>query len=191
MELNESIARLGAKLDEWFDGNVDTFASRDPVAQVKALLRGTEIAKELDRCKADGLAALTALLERQDASTEDERRSSLVRGFEFGSRLAHTLHDELLDTNGETKVVRLMHAIVGALDGIGSGRAALAVLLDHPDAGVRASAAAYLVNLMPDRAVPILREIDQKEGGSSADFTAHWALLAWELKQKAKAGRPD
>ena len=40
MELDESIARLGAKLDEWFDGNVDTFASRDPVAQVKALLRG-------------------------------------------------------------------------------------------------------------------------------------------------------
>jgi hypothetical protein len=191
MEIDVSIAQLGTKLDESFDGNVDTFASPDRVAQVNALLRGVAIAKELDRLKADGLAALTALLDRQDASTEDERKASLVRGFEFGSRLAHTLHDELSDTDGETKVAHLAYAIVKTLDGIGSGRAALAVLLDHPDTGVRASAAAYLVDLMPDRVVPILREIDQKEGGSSADFTAHWALLDWELKQKAKQNKLD
>ena len=86
-----------------------------------------------------------------------------------------------------------MNEIATALDATDHGRAALAVLLDDYDERVRASAGSYLLilNLMPERVVPILREIDQTNQGASADFTAHWALLDWELKQKAKAGRPD
>jgi len=189
MEIDESIVQLGAKLDQWFDGNHSTFASQDRVAQGKALLNGIQIAKELDRLKADGLAALAALLKRQNVSPENERVALLIRGFEFGAKLADTLHDELLDTAGETKVVRLMNSIANALDAIGSGRAALAVLLEHPDAGVRASAGAYLlsVNLMPERVVPILREVEEKEDGNSAHFNAHWAILGWELKEKARS----
>ncbi len=191
MEIDESIVQLGAKLDEWFDASQATFASQDREAQGKALLRGFAIAKELDRLKADGLAAITALLNRRETVTDAERAASLTRGFEFAAKLKHTPRDELADTDGANEIVGLMNEIVNALDGIGSGRAALAVLLDHPDTGVRASAAAYLVDLMPDRVVPLLREIDQKEGGSSADFTAHWALLDWELKQKAEQNKPD
>ena len=80
-----------------------------------------------------------------------------------------------------------MNDIANALDATSNGRAALAVLLDHPDYRVRATAGAYLliVNLMPERVVPILREIDERSEGRSADFTAHWALLDWDLKQKA------
>ncbi len=191
MEIDESIVQLGAKLDEWFDASQATFASQDREAQGKALLRGFAIAKELDRLKADGLAAITALLNRRETVTDAERAASLTRGFEFAAKLKHALRDELTDTDGANEIVGLLNEIANALDGIGSGRAALAVLLDHPDTGVRASVAAYLVDLMPDRVVPLLREIDQKEGGSSADFTAHWALLDWELKQKAKQSKPD
>jgi hypothetical protein len=80
------------------------------------------------------LATITALLAHQDATTEEQRAASLISGFEFGARLADTLHDEFLDTaDGETKVERLMDMIVKAFDVIGSGRAALAVLLDHTD----------------------------------------------------------
>jgi hypothetical protein len=39
---------------------------------------------------------------------------------------------------------------------------------------------------MPERVVPILREIDKKGGGNSAYFTAHWALLAWEREGKSR-----
>jgi hypothetical protein len=67
-----------------------------------------------------------------------------------------------------------------------AGRASLAVLLHSPDARVRASAGAYLIKLMPDRVLPILREIEEGEGGSSAGFHAHWALLRWEQENKVR-----
>jgi hypothetical protein len=186
MGIDESIVQLGEKLDEWFDGNLATFASQDRVKQGEALLRGVAIAKGLDRLKAEGVTTIAALLNRRDPVTDDQRATSLLRGFTFSSRLADTLHDELLDTDGETKVLHLMDEIVKALDTIGPGRAALAVLLDHPDAGVRASAGAYLIDLMPERVVPLLREIDQKEHANSAHFTAAWAVLAWELEGKSR-----
>jgi hypothetical protein len=184
MEIDAAIVQLGAKLDAWLDGNLATISSMDRVAQFKALLAGIEISNELDTLKAKGLAAITALLNRQDAATEDERVTSLVRGFEFGTKLACTLHDELLDVNGETKVLRLVKAIVDRLDTISSGRTALAVLLDHPDARVRAHAGASLVPLMPERVLPILREIEEQSDGDSAHFTAHWAIVGWEREGK-------
>jgi hypothetical protein len=186
MEVDESIATLGAKLDEWIDGNLTTFASSARAAQGNALLAGVEIAKELGRLKADGKAAITALLNRGDPAADDERTASLIRGFVLSARLADSLHDELSDTDGETEILRLMDGIVQALSRIGSGRAALAVLLNHAEAGVRASAGAYLIDLMPQRVVPLLREIEETECGNSAHFTAAWTILAWEREGKSR-----
>jgi hypothetical protein len=180
MEIDDAIVQLGAKLDAWLDGNLATISSMDRVAQFKALLAGIEFTKELDLLKAKGMAAITALLDRQDAATEDERVASLIRGFEFAAKLADTLHDELLDVNGETAVLRLKGAIVDKLDTLGSGRAALAVLLDHADAGVRAQAGASLLRLMPERVLPILRQIEEQGNWESAGFRAHWAIVGWE-----------
>lgn len=186
MDIDERVAELGAKLDELLNGSIVTFASPDRTTQAEALLRGFEIVKELDRIKADGLKAIRALLNRHDQITVDRRAASLIQGFEFSAKLVHSLHDELLDTDGGSKVWRLKDAIVLALDKIGSGRVALAALLDHPDAGVRVSAGWYLIDLMPERVVPLLREIDEKNGSSSADFKAHWALLFWEREGKSR-----
>ena len=185
METDGSIAQLGAKLDKWFDENRATFASEDRTKQSHALLGGIALVKELDRLKADGLAAIGALLDPAHSNTPLEYAESLVRGFEFAAKLADTLHDELLDTDGETKVVHLMNEIASVLDGIGSGRAALATLLDNPNPGVRAAAGAYLISLMPARVVPILREIEDAERGSSAGFNAHSAIIAWQRESKA------
>jgi hypothetical protein len=185
MDVDARIVELGAKLDEWLDGNLVTLASPVHAKQAEALLRGFDITRELERIKARGLKAITALINRHDQA-DDGRAASLIRGFEFSAKLAHSLHDELLDTDGETKIWRLMDAIVLALEKIGSGRAALAVLLDRPDAGVRVSASWYLIDLMPERVVPLLREIDEKNEGKSADFTAHWGLLAWERERKSR-----
>jgi hypothetical protein len=185
-EPDESIVQLAARLDQWFDRNVATFASQDRDAQGRALHSGFEIVGALDRVKDEGLTAIAALLNRHDSVTEDQRDASLLRGFALGARLAHTLHDELSDTDSESKVIHLMDEIVKALDAIGPGRAALAALLDHSDAGVRASAGAYLIDLMPERVVPMLREIDEKEHANSAHFTAAWAVLAWEREGKSR-----
>jgi hypothetical protein len=185
VEVNKSIIQLGERLDAWCNGFLGMLDSKDRVAQGKALLAGIEIFKELERLKAEGLAAITALLARQDTMPDDERAASLIRGFEFASKLSHTLHDELLDTTGGNKVIRLMNAIADALDASASGRSALAVLLNYPDAGVRASAGAYLINLMPERVIPILREVQESQDGNSAFFTAYWAVRGWELEGKA------
>ena len=187
MEIDQAITQLGAKLDQWFNGNLPTFASHDLEAQSKALLRGFELAKELDRLKAEGLAAIRAQLNRRDALTDEQYAASLVRSFEFAAKLKHTLHDELLDTDGETKVVRLMNNIADSLGAMSSGRAALALLLDNQDARVRASAGAYLIKLMPERVVPILRGVQETERGNSAHFTAYWAVRSWELEGKPTA----
>ena len=79
-----------------------------------------------------------------------------------------------------------MDEIVLALNDIDPGPAALTALFDHPDAAVRAKAGAYLIDLMPDQVVPLLKQIDEKSDGSSACFTAHWALLAWERERKSR-----
>lgn len=186
MEVDASIVELGARLDDWFQDNRGTFASQDRMAQGHALLSGFGLVKELDRLKAEGTAALTRLLSSDIFVPSNERAALLIRGFEFGAKLADVLYDELLDTDGKAEVLRLMDVIVLALNDIHPGRAALTALFDHPDAGVRVWAGAYLIDLMPDRVVPLLREIDQKSDGSSASFTAHWALLAWERERKSR-----
>jgi hypothetical protein len=187
VDIDESIAQLGQKLDGWWDGFSPILNSENRVTQGIALQRGFELAKEFDRLKADGVAAITALLDRQDSVSQGEHAASLICGFEFGARLADTLHDEFRDTaDGETKVVRLTDAIVKALDTVGSGRRALAVLLDHKDPGVRALAGAYLVDLMPERVGPILRQVEDEARGRSAGFRARWALLAWEREGKSR-----
>ena len=186
MEIDK-IAQLGERLDRWFDRNLPTFATQDHAAQGRAILRGVEIVKEArsvskrrdwrrsGRCSRAG-----------PQSTQQQRIASLIRVFEFGTRLADALHDELLDTEGEAKIWRLLDEIVMALDKTTSGRAALDVLFDSPDPGIRASAGAYLIDLMPERAVPMLREIDEKVHANSAHFTAAWAILGWELEGKSR-----
>jgi len=184
MDVNETIAQLGTKLDEWFDRSGGTFASNDRAAQGKAILRGIETVKEIDRIKARGLASLTALLKEENSDGKQDRVTSLVGGLRFGARLAHTLHDELGDTTGEAKVVDLMDEIIHQLDKLDPGRAALVPLLGDPDAGVRAYAGAYLIKLMPDRAIPVLRDVEENEDANSAHFTAYFARMIWEREGK-------
>ena len=184
MQIDESIARVAAKLDEWFAENRDLFASEDRREQNSALLGGFALVRELDRLKGEGLAAIRALLNPAHTSTQAEYAQSLVRGFEFAAKLADALHDELLDTDGETKVVLLMNQIADTLDGVSTGRAALAVLLDNPNPGVRALAGCYLIRSMPARVVPILREVEEVARGTSAGFNAHSAIIRWEREEK-------
>lgn len=120
MEIDDSITQLGAKLDAWWAKFSAILYSEDRTAQGNALLRGFEIAKEFDRLKAEGLAAITALLNCQgaDDGTHAERVASLLQGFAFGAKLASTLHGEFRDTKTEIIVVNLMYTIVEALDAI-------------------------------------------------------------------------
>jgi hypothetical protein len=189
MEIDQSIAKLAEKLDAWFDGNTATFASADRAAQTRAIERGVAIARELDRLKAATLKAFKSLIAKSSSAPDDERTPSFIKAFEVGAKLKDALHDELFDINGANKIVLLMNDIAGALDRTLQGRSVLGELLDHSDPRVRAAAGAYLLirDLLPDRVVPVLREIEQKERATGAHFTAYMALVEWDLKQKAAA----
>jgi len=189
MDIDQAIARLGERLDAWWDGFSPLLDSEDRVAQGNALLRGFEIAEEFDRLKVDGLAALAALLNSQDtgAVPQAERAASLLQGFVFGAKLASTLHDEFRDTKAETEVVQLMAKIVNALDAVDPERIALAKLLDDSDPRVQVFAGAHMIKSMPERVIPILREIKEKEDANSAHFNAYFALLMWEHEGKHAA----
>jgi hypothetical protein len=185
LEVDKAITRLGERLDEWLQDYLAASDTNDRLAQRNALLHGINMKKELDQIKVGAFAAVAASLDRQDFSNEDERVATLIRGFILGAKLKHALHDTLMDTDGVNKAILQTNAIANALDAIGSGRRlALAPLLDHPDVGVRASAGAYLVALMPDRVISTLREIDEHEGSGSAGLTAYWARRGWELDGK-------
>jgi hypothetical protein len=183
MDINESIARLGAEFDACWSALSPLLDSEDRVAQGKVLLRGIKATKEYDRLMTEGRAAIRALIDRHEG-IESARIASLVEAFAFAAKLANTLHDEFHDIDGETQVARFTQAIVKTFEDMETNRAPLAVLLDHPDAGVRAWAGACLINLHPDRVVPLLRDIKRSEFANCAHFTASFALLRWEHEGK-------
>jgi len=186
MEL-ESLVKVGEKLSNLWDEISGLLDSQDQLAQAKALLRGCEIVKEFERLKAEALETITALLNRSDLVTNDEYAASLMRGFEFGAKLADTLHDEFRDiADGETKVICLVDKVVKALNAISPGRIRLAALLDHPDVRVRGLAGSYLIDLMPERVIPVLQQVEQTEDANSAHFRADVTLLCWKLERKSR-----
>jgi hypothetical protein len=184
MNIEDSIIKLGKRLDDWCEQSLVAVASRHSPGRTEALRDGLDIVTTLNLLKTQGLATVSKLLNHLNGAAEGERASSLIRAFEFAAKLAATLNDELLDTDGYNKVVLCTDEVAEALDAIGSGRAALAVLLDHNDARVRAFAGAYLIELIPERVVPILREIEVRTASNSAASTAHWTLLRWEREGK-------
>jgi hypothetical protein len=184
VDVDKAITGLGERLDDWLRDYLAASDTNDRLAQGSALLRGIEIKKELDRIKAKGLAAVSAVLDTHASLQEDERVAQLVRSFEFGSKLANALSDAFMDTDGYNKISRQMNLIAHALDATESGRLALAPLLDHRDAGVRASAGAFLITFIPHRVVPILRDVEKSERGNSAHFSAFWTLQRWERDGK-------
>jgi hypothetical protein len=125
MEIDESIVLLGEELDAWWEEFSPMLDSEDRGAQAETLLRGFEIAKRFDSFKTQGLAAVKALLDRQD-TTEHAGLASQIQAFAFAAKLANTLHDQFRDIDGETQVARLTEAIVKALERTATGRAALA-----------------------------------------------------------------
>jgi hypothetical protein len=186
MKVEDAIVKLAEGLDEWFEEGRSAFAVPDRFAQGRAIERGIKIVQTLDRLKEQGIAAIKAKLADANSAAGKAQVASLVDAFAFASRLADTLHDELLDTDGENEIWRLMDSIVRTLDKTGRGRASLDTLLDNPHAGLRAAAGAYLIDLDPQRVIPILRAIDQAGGGNRADFGAHWTLLAWERERMSR-----
>ena len=78
MEINDTIAQLGTKLDEWWKPGGDVVHSK--TARPKARLSFAELRlQRIDRIKAKGLAALKALLRGENRRRQQDRVASLVK----------------------------------------------------------------------------------------------------------------
>ena len=137
------------------------------------------ITKEIQAAAVEQRALMVAAIEHaQGAADDDTHVARLVDSFATCALTQITAHHDFGDQETVDRAIEMKHAIVAALDAIAPGRrVALARLLTSPFAGVRASAGAHLLNanLLRERVVPLLQEIEKTAAGS-AGWTAFWAL---------------
>jgi hypothetical protein len=153
----------------------------DLKGQLDQLRIAQTLIKQYDAIRSNQRAAIErALLVSRNTSGETDRVHKLVDTFILCARVCHFASDELADIDFHNEAVLTADEVVQALDATSAGRNALAPLLRHGNIGVRASAGAYLIKTMPEQTLPVLRAINDGEAGSSAWFTAHWAIVGHE-----------
>jgi hypothetical protein len=186
MSIDEQISAFAAQLDRWFfDYAAELLQPDDEAAEIKRLVEGLGLLKRFDELKNQELAALAALLNPADVVSESERIKALLCGFERAARL-QALSREMADLDGVKQFDHIMDNIVVALAAIGPGRTLLVPLLEHDNAPIRVFAGRYLIDLMPDRVIPILEKIDKEGDGSSDGFGAFLVLQAWEVERRGR-----
>ncbi len=125
-------------------------------------------------------ARLRALLKLPANADDEARVAQLLLAFRQGAKLKRVWIDLLGDSRAGSRVAKRAWRVIPLLDAIGDGRrTALACFLDDKDADVRATAAAALLKIMPERAVPILEEISHSGKWLSAGSTAMINLLMY------------
>ncbi|HWW33963.1 MAG TPA: hypothetical protein VNZ23_01870 [Xanthobacteraceae bacterium] len=186
MSIDDQISAFAAQLDRWFaDFAAKLLQPGDETAEVKTRVAGLKLLKQFDELKSQGLASLATLSNFADVASESERIETLLRGFERAARL-EGISNDLQDWDGVKQIDHIMDDIVVALAAIGPGRTLLVPLLKHDNARVRVLAGRYLIDLMPDRVVPILEKIDKEGDGSSDGFSAFLVLQVWEVERRGR-----
>jgi hypothetical protein len=182
MSIDDQISAFAAKLDGWFVDFAAKLLQGDETAEIKTWVAGLKLLKQSDDLKREGLAALATLLNSADVTSESERINVLLRGFELAAKL-EAVCDGVSDADGMKQTNRIMDDIVVALAAFGLGRTLLVPLLEHDNAHIRVLAGRYLIDLMPDRVVPILEKIDKEGDGSPDSFRAYLVLRLWEVER--------
>ena len=186
MSIDDQISAFAAQLDSWFvDFAAKLLQSGDEIAETKTRVAGLKLLKQFDDLKSQGLASLATLLNFADVASESDRTKALLHGFERAARL-EGISNDLQDWDGVKQIDHIMDDIVVALAAIGPGRTLLVPLLEHDNARVRVLAGRYLIDLMPDRVIPILERIDKEGDGSFDGFSAFLVLQAWEIERRGR-----
>jgi HEAT repeat protein len=118
--------------------------------------------------------------------TEAAQIDKLLAHFEKGAKLYFEGRDDF-NRRKQSKGLDAVSGVARALDAIGDGRRdALIPLLEHEDEGVRAQAAVYLIETIPERALAMLQKIDAGYGS-----TASFAMLMLYIHRAGdKIGTP-
>jgi hypothetical protein len=166
----------------------------DDLGKMRRLMsRLSEIDREQKAIQATQMAALNSLISDQpgrDPAVEAERVSRLLRAFELVAELRRIADDVICDTDIKNQWTRHGNRIVTILDAVDPQRQRLIPLLDHPRPDVRALAGVYLMEVMPERALPVLRAVHDSYRGFSAGWTAFFVLKMHDVEQ-AKKEKPQ
>jgi len=148
--------------------NKDVAAQRLLAVKLAGLETGF---KRIETTKRVMLANMMAAVRR--ATTPDKRRKELLDAFEYTARVRSTAQDDLVDDALSAEAEAQLKEIISGLDALKpEGRKALAPFLDSFDLDVRVCAAVALLELMPDRVIPILRDLVKNAPGTNAGATA-------------------
>ena len=134
------------------------------------------------------LAELKTLM--QEARTgrhTRERVARLIAAFRFAAELRVIGYRELDDKETGDTAQKAKFDLYDQIKGIPQGRSEFVKLLEDTDLNVRSSAAVLLLRQMPERAVPIIEEIQRTARGTDASFTAGFALRQYKSEM---AGKP-
>jgi hypothetical protein len=174
-----------AQIDKRMLTRLDLFTEFRAAMERKDVDAQLDIARRLKLNASDILAekqraaaAIAAGIEDAMATSDpDERTAKLLKAYELAAKTRYWAYDALGDIEAGNAAAIQEGDILKALDAIPPGRlSALAALLDNADIGVRVEAAAELKGVMPERVIPMLRQINKEEGGSSVGFAAMRAL---------------
>src|SRR5258708_30904985 len=119
-----------------------------------------------------------------DPASEAERIARVLRAFEFAGQLGRIGGDVICDSEYSDQWTQQRKRIVTVLDAVDPGRQHLIGLLDHPIPDVRASAGAYVMEVEPERALPVLRAVYESERGLNAGWTAFFPIQMYDAEQK-------
>jgi hypothetical protein len=128
-----------------------------------------------------------AELKLKPMDDDDKKVAQLLKAFATGTRLQRIFRDTFYERPHSNRCARdIYRRVLKVLDGM-DRRKDLSVFLDHPDPAIRANAAGILMNMMPDRCLPILREIGElgrwvEAGSIACDALMHYSVEHPEIE---------
>lgn len=114
-------------------------------------------------------------MDSNDGNVNTQKAVATFRNAAVQFHLGHYLDLESMQDEART----VLKKAVAALESLNEGaRTALIPLLSDKDDGVRVAAAAYLLDSMPDIALPVLHDM-RENGNLEASLDAHIVLLRY------------
>jgi hypothetical protein len=130
----------------------------------------------------------TVIQETRAAQGTEERVTRLIAAFRFSCDLRAIGYEQLDDKEtGDTAqdaTSDLYHQLKAIIP---EGPTALIDLLDDPSPNVRSSAAALLLDTIPDRATQVIEELQQTACGTDASISARFALRMYRAEAKPRS----
>ncbi len=134
------------------------------------------------------LAKLKTLVQEARAAKEgDECVRRLVTAFKFAADLRAIGYDELDDQETGATANQAAYDTFKELEAMGPGDPVFIALLDDPSLAVRASAGALLLDRMPERAIPVIEDIQRTARGTDASINAGFSLAMYRAEMTRRS----